>query len=112
MVRRGREISHRVINPEFIGTPSVDRVKEYAEKLLRELSSLEYAVTYTHGYCPVRVNDCVRLNYSRAGLTNIKAKVISQTINCTAGCQVTEKAVYTVKLWDNCKIIDLYGGDS
>lgn len=72
---------------------------EYANKLLSELSAIEYTVTYTHGYCPVRVGDCVRLNYSRAGLTNIKAKVISQSINCTPDCPVTEKAVFTTKLW-------------
>lgn len=103
-VKRGREVARRVVNPEFTGKPSEERVKEYAEKLLRELSSLEYTVTYTHGYCPVRINDCVRLNYSRAGLINVKAKVISQTINCVAGCQVTEKAVYTVRLWDRCTL--------
>lgn len=98
-INRGREIVHRVPNPNLVGTPTKERINEYAEQLLRELSSLEYTVTYTHGYCPVRINDCVRLNYSRADLNNVKAKVVSQTINCTAGCQVTEKAVYTVNLW-------------
>lgn len=72
---------------------------DYAKRLLSELSAIEYTVTYTHGYCPVRVGDCVRLNYTRAGLTNIKAKVISQSINCTPDCPVTEKAVFTTKLW-------------
>ena len=75
------------------------QVREYAERLLRELSSLEYSVSYSHGYCPVRLGDCVRLNYSRAGVTGIKAKVISQTIKCEPGCPVTEKAVFNAKLW-------------
>ena len=98
-VNRGREILHRVTDPDLIGNPSEDQIVEYAEKLLKELSSLEYTVSYIHGYCPVRVGDCVRLNYERAELRKVKAKVISQSISCTPGCQVTEKAVFTTKLW-------------
>ena len=98
-VSRGREIVYRVTDPDVIGDPTQNQIQEYAERLLRELSSLEYTVTYTHGYCPVRVGDCVRLNYERAGFTDIKAKVISQDISCEPGCLVTEKAVFTTKLW-------------
>lgn len=98
-VNRGREIVHRVINPEFVGDPTKYQIKEYAEQLLRNLSTLEYTISYTHGYCPVRVGDCVRLNYSKAGITDIKAKIISQSIKCEPGCPVTEKAVFTTKLW-------------
>ena len=75
------------------------RDREYAERLLRELSSVEYKVSYSHGYCPVRVGDCVRLNYKRAGIADIKAKVISQSIPCEPGCTVDETAVFTTKLW-------------
>lgn len=98
-VNRGREIIHRVTDPDIIGNPTDDQIKEYANRLLRELSALEYTISYTHGYCPVRIGDCVRLNYSRAGLTDVKAKVISQSIKCEPGCPVSEKAVFTVKLW-------------
>ena len=98
-VNRGREIIHRVTDPDLVGNSTKSQIQEYAENLLRELSSLEYTISYSHGYCPVRVGDCVRLNYERAGLTNIKAKVISQSINCELGCPVTEKAVFTNKLW-------------
>lgn len=98
-INRGREITHRVTNPDMIGDPTENQIKEYANQLLRSLSSLEYTIVYTHGYCPVRVGDCVRLNYSRAGLTGIKAKVISQSISCEPGCPVTEKAVFTTRLW-------------
>lgn len=98
-VNRGREIKYRVTDPDLIGDPTENRIEEYAEQLLKEMSSLEYTITYTHGYCPVRVGDCVRLNYSRAGLSGIKAKVISQSISCEPGCPVTEKAVFTTKLW-------------
>ena len=98
-INRGREITHRESNPNMLGNPSQRRVQEYAENLLKELSSLEYTVTYTHGYCPVRIGDCVRLNYKRAGIYGIKAKVISQNIKCESGCPVTEKAVFTTELW-------------
>lgn len=98
-VSRGRQITHRVTNPDLNGRPTENYVQEYANQLLRELSTLEYTVTYTHAYCPVRRGDCVRLNYTRAGLTDIKAKVISQSIKCEPGCPVTEKAVFSVKLW-------------
>ena len=98
-VRRGREIVHRVSDPDLVGNPTESQVQDYANQLLRELSVLEYTVSYTHGYCPVRLGDCVRLNYSRAGITDVKAKVISQSIRCEPGCPVTEKAVFTAKLW-------------
>lgn len=98
-VKRGREIVHRVENPDVGGVPTQAMITEYAEQLLRELSSLEYTVSYTHGYCPVRIGDCVRLNYERAGIVGIKARVISQSINCEPGTPVSEKAVFTVKLW-------------
>lgn len=98
-VRRGREIIYRETDPSLTGDPTERQIKEYAEQLLRELSTLEYEITYTHGYCPVRLGDCVRLDYKKAGLSGIKAKVISQSINCEPGCPVTEKAIFTTKLW-------------
>ena len=105
---RGRRIIHRVTDPDIHdiseeapegNIPTEQMMETFAEELLKKLSTVEYTVSYTHGYCPVRVGDCVRLNYERAGLTNIKAKVISQSIKCTPGCPVSEKAVFTTKLW-------------
>ena len=99
-VNRGRELVRRVTNPDLIGSdPTKSQVDEYAKRLLTELSTIEYTVSYSHGYCPVRVGDCVRLNYSRAGINNVKAKVISQSIKCEPGTPVQEKAVFTTKLW-------------
>ena len=98
-VNRGREIVHREVDPKFSGYATQKQVDEYANQLLRNLSTMEYKITYTHGYCPVRLNDCVRLNYSRAGINNVKAKVIRQSISCRPGCPVTETAIYTAKLW-------------
>lgn len=98
-VNRGREIIHRVTDPGLPGESTEAQIQAYARDTLKSLSSVEYTISYTHGYCPVRVGDCVRFNYSRAGLTNIKAKVISQSIKCEPGCPVQEKAVFTTKLW-------------
>lgn len=98
-VNRGREILYRDVSPSFAGVPSKAEVQEYAENLLETLSSVQCTLTYTHGYCPVKLKDCVLLNYERAGLKNIKAQVIKQSISCTPGCPVEETAVYTKNLW-------------
>lgn len=97
--QRGRRITHRVTDPEIIGVATEDTVREYAISLLKELSSVECVISYTHAYCPVKVGDCVRLNYERAGLENIKAKVVKQNISCKPGCPVSETATYTTKFW-------------
>lgn len=99
-VNRGREILYRDTNPNLTGYPTEEQIDEYAKLLLEKLSSVEYQITYTHGYCPVRVGDAVRLNYKRAGLEGIKAKVIKQSIKCENGCSVNETAVFTKKLWN------------
>lgn len=98
-VNRGRRITHRDPQPSLAGYVTYEQVQAYAERLLRALSTIEYTVSYTHGYCPVRIGDCVRLNYTAAGIHNVKAKVISQNIKCSLPCQVSEKAVFTTKLW-------------
>lgn len=98
-VSRDRQIVYRDTNPDLTGIASKEEVDEYATRLLKNMSTLEYKLTYSHGYCPVRVNDCVLLNYTRAGINNVKAKVIQQSIECKAGCKVTETAIYTKELW-------------
>ena len=98
-INRGREIVYRETDPSFAGEPTDDQIDAYAQQLLRKMSSIEYTISYSHGYCGVRLGDCVRLNYKRAGITNVKAKIISQSIKCEPGCPVTEKAVFTTKLW-------------
>lgn len=98
-ISRGRKIIHRITNPDMSGTPSQEQLDEYAEKLLKSLSTIEYTIIYSHGYCPVRIGDCVRFNHDGAGLRGVKAKVITQSIDCTPGCKVTETAVFTEKLW-------------
>lgn len=96
---RGREIFRRITDPDVQGYPSDDYYRRYAEDLLKNLSTVEYTVSYKHGYCPVTIGDCVLLDCPSAGLNKVKAKVISQKISCRPGCQVSEKAIYTNKLW-------------
>ena len=96
---RGREIIYRDTSPNIPGFPTKEQIDEYAENLLKSLNSVEYQISYSHGYCPVRVGDCVRLNYTKAGLIGIKAKVISQNIKCDSGCTVSETAIFTKNLW-------------
>lgn len=98
-VNRGREILYRETSPKFDGLPTQDMIDRYAEQLLKDLSTVQCTLSYKHGYCGTRLGDCVRLEYKRAGLTGIKAKIISQTIKCDQGCPVSEKAVFTTKLW-------------
>lgn len=99
-VNRGRQVVYRDTSPSFAGEPTQEILDAYAKNLLKNLSSLERKVTYKHGYCPVRLGDCVVLDYLRAGLENVRARVISQSISCTTGCVVEETAVYTENLWD------------
>ena len=97
--KRGREIIHMVNNPDFGGTPTQAQIDEYAENLLKQLSNVEYTITFTHGYCPVRIGDCVRLNYRKAGLEDVKAKIIQQNITCNTGCSIQTTAIFNRNLW-------------
>lgn len=106
-VSRGREIifydtdpSSRGYNSNSVhGYVTQEQLDAYAERILKQLSTLEYTVSFSHAYCPVRIGDCVRLNYAKAGITDIKAKIISQNIKAEPGCTVSAKAVFKSKLW-------------
>lgn len=100
IVNRGREIVYREYNSSFSFIPTQSYITQYAKDVLAEKSKLKHTITYSHGYCPTRVGDCVLLNYKSAGLDNIRARVISQTIKCETGCTVEETAEYTTNLWE------------
>lgn len=97
-VNRGREVVYRESNPDLSGNVTNAMLQSYGRNILREKSALEYKLTYTHGYCPVRIGDCVMLNYQRAGIAGVKAVVKKQTIRLEPGCPVEETAVYTTSL--------------
>lgn len=102
-VSRGHIVRHRDTSPNISENMSGDNAQAYldayAEKLLRSLSNVEHELTYSHGYCPVRLGDCVLLNYGAANLRNVRARVIRQEIECETGCVVSETAIYTTQLW-------------
>ncbi len=100
-ISRGREIMSRVLNPELSGVATQDIIDRYAQELLKSYSSVTGTITYKHGYCPVRIGDCVSLKYKKLKqispqLYPIKAKVISQNISCETGCPVEETAEFTI----------------
>lgn len=106
---RGRIVSLIEENPEGIEFPDVldestlealqIRLNEYAKRRLKELSNTERRITFTHGYCPVRLGDCIRIRRMANGL-DIKAKVVKQVIDCSTDLTVTTEAVYTEGVWD------------
>lgn len=96
---RGRVIKYRETNPSIGGYPSEGILQQYAQQVLESMSTVEVTLSYKHGYCPVRIGDCVLLNYKRAGIINTKAQVISQDIECKTGCTVSETAVFKQKLY-------------
>ena len=98
-VTRGREVTYRANNPRFSGAPTQEQIDEYAIQLLRNLSCLEHKIRFKHGYCPARAGDCVTINYTRAGLKNVKVQIQTQSIKCKTGCTIDSVGVYTTKLW-------------
>ena len=100
-VNRGRNLVAKVSNPDIMGAiPTQKLIDEYAEEYLRSASTLTYTIEYAHGYVPqVRVGRCVMLNFTRLNLTNIKAVVKSQSIDCTPSTKVDETASFEMKLW-------------
>lgn len=96
---RGRWITYRETDPNVASGIAQWQLDAYTRKRLEDLSTVDFEVSYRHAYCPVRLGDCVRLNYVKAGLSNTRAKVIKQDIECVPGCPVRETAVFTKKLW-------------
>lgn len=97
---RGRWIVHRETDPDVVEGITQAQLREYAHKRLVKLSSVDYQIAYKHGYCPVRLGDCVRFNYTRANFANENARVTRQHIVCDEGCEIEETAVLTNHLWE------------
>ena len=96
---RGRWITYRDNSPDVVDGVTQGQLNDYDHKKLLDLSSVDFELSYKHGYCPVRLGDCVLLNYQRADIRNMRAKVTKQVIECVPGCPVQETAVFTKKLW-------------
>ena len=103
IINRGREIVYynENVEPGELPTyPTQEMLDEYAKKLLQKLSNVEYKISFSHGYCPVKLGDCVRIEYPKIGLNGVKAKIISQKIKCAIGCTVETTAVLNKSLWN------------
>lgn len=99
---RGRVIMSRVTDPDLSGVATQAIIDEYAQQLLKSASSITGTISYSHGYYPIRVGDCVQLEYRKLKeispqLYPIKARVTSQSISCTTGCPVEETAEFNIK---------------
>lgn len=96
-VSRGRVVSVTEENPEGIG--NAKQAEDYARRRLKELSCAERRIVFRHGYCPVRLGDCVRIRKEANGI-DIKAKVVRQSIACETDLMVEAEAVYTEVAWN------------
>lgn len=100
---RGRKVVYREINPNQLSRTSArnsqETIQKYAYKVLEQFNTLEYRISYSHGYCGVNIGDAVYINYPEAGLEFAKAIVVSQKIDCKTGCTVEETAVFTKSLF-------------
>ena len=96
---RGRRVVERITKPELanVTQAAADRL---ASKKLSELGSVERKLTYEHGYCPVRLGDCVRILSRRHGI-DTKGRVVRQTMTLATGCTVTEDAVCEMTMGDS-----------
>lgn len=94
-VRRGREVTLRVRNPRELKGAVTERACELlARQRLQEASMLERTVTLEHGWCPVGIGDCVRMEYSRHGL-GIEGIIERQDFDLKTG--MTVKSVITTR---------------
>lgn len=92
-VARGREIPKRITDATFAGEPTANMIQEYAENQLKALSTLTVTYSYKHGYNDTHIGQCVLIK-------GVRAKIVSQSIECTEGCPVDEVAEAVVKYWE------------
>lgn len=82
-----------------VPTTSQEAADAAAMRRLRELSQAERRLAYRHAYCPVRLGDCIQLDYTRFAL-RAKLLVRRQVISCTSSsCSVDEQGTWTERLW-------------
>lgn len=96
-VGRGREVVHRITSPALTN-PSAADVQAYAERELRNMCAMERTEIIKHGWCGVRVGDCVRLDLDRDGI-HANGIITAQTIICKTGCTVESTVKWTESLW-------------
>ena len=96
-VARGYEAGLR----EIASDPAVSQAAADAAAMrrLRELSSAERSISYRHGYCPVKLGDCIQMDYTRYAL-RARLLVRRQVISCaSSSCTVDETGTWTERLF-------------
>lgn len=96
-VSRGRVVSAIENNPEGITT--VAQAQSWGRRKLKELSIAERTLGFDHGYCPVRLGDCVRVVKLRQGFDQ-KMKITRRTIKCETDLMVSAEGKYTEGVWN------------
>lgn len=90
-VSRGRTITKGYAYTELPAVSASQTRQEYADARAKTLLSTAQSVirryTFTHAYCPVKVNDVVSLKYPSAGIDETP-QIRTQTITLGAGCPV------------------------
>ena len=94
-VSRGRTVSATEENPEGVTEATAEA---WGRRRLKELSCAERRLAISHGYCPVRLGDCVRVVRSREGI-DVKGKVVRQSIRCETALAVQAEIAYTEEVW-------------
>jgi hypothetical protein len=98
-VTRGRRVTHVERNPELPENPQQIDLEYYAKRKLRELSTYENEITFSHAYIPeVTVGSAVRLDYGVAG-KRVTVLVEAQGITLDEACTVECRGVYTTNVW-------------
>ena len=98
-VRRGRRVVMRVDNPDELkdGCTQVE-ADALARTLLEDASVVEREFVISHGFCPVKIGDCVRIAFARYGI-DMLAQVRSQEIDCATGATMRSVCVSTERMW-------------
>lgn len=90
-VSRGRVITRSYTYTELPPGETAQKRQAYADSraasLLRTAQSVVNRLSFTHVYCPVKVNDVVSVDYGTAGVSG-RYQVRKQSIRLVAGCPV------------------------
>lgn len=96
---RGREVTLTVNNPDELHVGCTQQEADIVARMrLEEASSVEVTYVISHGYCPVRVGDAIRIRYNRYGI-DVVAKVTNQEMNCSTGAEVRTTAKSVMTMW-------------
>ena len=99
-VSRGREVTLRVEDPDELKSNCTQSTADMLALLkLREASCMEESMSISHGYCPVRSGDMVRVDAPSMSLV-ADARVTRQEIELGTAVKVNATATVKKELWN------------